>query len=181
LLGVLLVAPAAAGIGLAALLYRREGVVFYPSLALVNYSLRGVPAQVPALAAAALGFLAIWAGTRGRSRAWLAIGALLLAVSVAGLVSARSPYRPVAGATIGAQVYQLASFRADERTPELFILFTCEPTGTICHEVGAFAPFDVASGRYVAGVPELVTDSTTRTVTLQVDGYVIGVYRPGTR
>ncbi|HEX6123176.1 MAG TPA: hypothetical protein VFY89_08445, partial [Ktedonobacterales bacterium] len=50
LLGALLVAALGMAIGVADLLYRHGGALVYPSLALVNYSLRGLPAQVPALA-----------------------------------------------------------------------------------------------------------------------------------
>jgi hypothetical protein len=35
-----------------------------------------------------------------------------------------------------------------------------------------------ATGRHVAGTPELVTDPVTGGVTLRVAGYVIGVYTP---
>jgi hypothetical protein len=166
------------GATVAVLLYRHEGVIFYPSLAIVNYSLRGLPLQPPALLAAALGLVALWIGVRRRSRPWTGGDALGLAVAAIVLVAAASPYRPVAHAVADGSVYQLASYRADAHIPELFLLFTCDATGTICRQVSAYASFDLATGRHVTGTPELVTDPATRGVTLRVAGYVIGVYTP---
>ena len=69
LLGALLVAALGVAIWIADLIYRKNGALFYPSLALVNYSLRGLLAQLPALASMTLGLLAVWSGIRRRSRA----------------------------------------------------------------------------------------------------------------
>ena len=111
----------------------------------------------------------------------MAAGIVLLALSLAGLVVARSPYRPVAGTSMGDQAYRLASFRADDREPELFLLFACGPRGMLCHEVSAYAPFDLATGRHVAGAPELRASSSAHTITLRVGDSIIGVYAIGTR
>src|SRR5260221_7041492 len=122
----------AVGATVAVLLYRHEGVILYPSLAVINYSLRGLPLQPLALLAAALGVVALWIGIRRRSRPWMSGAAFGLAVAAIVLVAAASPYRPVARAVADGSVYQLASYRADAHTPELFLLFTCDATGTIC-------------------------------------------------
>jgi len=169
----------AVGATVAVLLYRHEGVIFYPSLAVINYSLRGLPLQPLALLAAALGLVALWIGIRRRSRPWMSGAAFGLAVAAIVLVAAASPYRRVARTVADGSVYQLASYRADAHTPELFLLFTYDATGTICRQVSAYASFNVVTGRHVAGTPELVTDPVTGGVTLRVAGYVIGVYTPG--
>jgi hypothetical protein len=51
-----------------------------------------------------------------------------------------------------------------------------DATGTVCHELGGYAPFDVATGHHVSGTPTLAADPAHHTVTLRVASSVIGVY-----
>src|SRR5258708_16027648 len=97
------------GATVAVLLYRHEGVVFYPSLAIVNYSLRGLPLQPPALLAAALGLVALWIGVRRRRRPWSSVAALRLAGAASVLVSAAHPHPPGGRALGDRSGYQTAS------------------------------------------------------------------------
>src|SRR5258708_12715460 len=48
------------GATVAVLLYRHEGVVFYPSLAIVTYSLPGLPLQPPPFLPPPLGSFPLW-------------------------------------------------------------------------------------------------------------------------
>lgn len=158
--------------------YHRDGVLYYPSLAFINYSLRGVPLQVPALLAAGLSLAALWLSVRRRMRFWVAAAAFGLLVALTVLIAAARPYRPVARAGAGGVVYQLAAYRPTGQPFDLYLLFSCDATGTICRWVSAYAPFDTATGRLVTGTSTLVVDPRTRAVTLRIQGAVIGVYAP---
>jgi hypothetical protein len=179
LIAALLALLAAAGIVWADALYRRDGTVIYPALLFVHYTLRGVGPQIPWLVVAAVASLALWIGGLRERRGWLAAGLLLALVAGAGLIGTRSPYAPLASASVGGHVYQVAIFDAGAQSPELYLLFRCGSLGIVCQQVRAIAPFDLATGRRVTG--PVTVNATTQTVTVRVNGYAIGTYRQPVR
>ena len=155
-------------------LYQRTGAVYYPSVSEVWYSLTGLPPQVMALAAAGGSLLALWAGLRREGASWVVAACLALALSGGAFFTGRSPYQPMASATAGGRIYQLAADHAN--VPVLYLLFTCDSTGTLCHQVSAYIPYDLATGQHVVGNPTLTTDAAGHTLTLRVGTSVIGLY-----
>jgi hypothetical protein len=97
-------------------------------------------------------------------------------LSGATFVTSRSPYQPVARATVGAHAYQLAADHAN--APALYLLFACDTSGLLCRQVAAYAPFDLASGQHVAGLATLTPDTTHRAVILRLGTSIIGIYHP---
>jgi hypothetical protein len=134
--------------------------------------------QPVALGVIAASLVAWWAHGRHRQRLWGYVAALGWAIAGVLLLFSLSPYHPVARLSVDQSVYQLATYH-EARTPDLFLLFACDPTGLVCRQVSAYAPFDVGSGRAVTGTPTLVTDASTGAILVRIDSYTIGVYTPG--
>jgi hypothetical protein len=179
LFAALLALLVAAGIVWADALYRHDGTVIYPALIFVNYTLRGIGPQIPWLLLAAAAFLGLWMGMLHQLRGWVVGGLVLGLVAGAGLIGTRSPYAPLATASGGGQVYQVAIFDTGAQATELYLLFRCGPLGIVCHQESAFAPFDLATGKHVTG--PVTVDATTQRVTVRVAGYAIGTYRAPVR
>ena len=168
----------AAGLAAAIVLYRRTGIVLYPTLWLVNYSLRGLPLQPVALLVGSASLLGLWRARQRSARTWGVIAALGVVASALLLLFAANPYRPLASATVSRGVYHLALYRADARAPELYLLYACDPTGVLCRQVSGYAPFDRVSGRHLEGTPALAADAATGRVIVRIGGAVIGAYQP---
>lgn len=165
--------------------YRYTHVVWYPGLALVNYTperLAHALLQPLGLVLLALSLVCAWAALRWRYTALLGSAAVAFVVAMVLLATNLSPLGPVATATHGTTVYQLASIPTEKGGapgPELYPLFACDAQGLVCQQVTTFVAFDQSSGAFVTGTPTLIVDAQSGVVSAVVGAHVIGTYTPG--
>jgi hypothetical protein len=176
LLSAAVAALLAVGVAVADWTFRRTGSLLYPTLPLMDYSLRGLPLQALALAGAAASQALLWLARRRGWRAWSVVAALGMGAAIVTLVAAPRPYVPATSARIAGRVYQVAALHDSESPFDLYVVFACEPTGLVCTRYRASAPFDLATGARARGSETLTADPGRRTLTLRLGGHTIAVY-----